>query len=132
FFFFHLDLQTTANGIRQDFKSALDKYNKYQQEKLLLNKTNTSITQPSISKINRSQQNNIISQEKNLSSTKIQNGNIEQRPIRYPAEDIRFKNKPQQENIVPIPVTQQIPLVSNVYQDDDEDEDDDALTEQNM
>ncbi|CAF3782689.1 unnamed protein product, partial [Rotaria sp. Silwood1] len=22
-------LQTTANGIRQDFKSALDKYNKY-------------------------------------------------------------------------------------------------------
>ncbi|CAF3950478.1 unnamed protein product [Rotaria sordida] len=125
------NLQTTANGIRQDFKSALDKYNKYQQEKLLLNKTNTSITQPSISKINRSQQNNIISQEKNLSSTKIQNGNIEQRPIRYPAEDIRFKNKPQQENIVPIPVTQQIPLVSNVYQDDDEDEDDDALTEQN-
>ncbi|CAF4252633.1 unnamed protein product, partial [Rotaria sp. Silwood2] len=122
------NLQTTANGIRQDFKSALDKYNKYQQEKLLSNKTNISITQPLIPNINRSQNNTIISREKNLSS-KIQNGNIE-RPIRYPAEDIRFKNKPQQENIVPISVVQQVPLVSNFYQDDD-DENDDELTEHN-
>lgn len=35
--------------------------------------------------------------------------------MRYPAEDIRFKNKPQ-------PIVQQVPLVSNVYQDDDDEE----------
>jgi hypothetical protein len=42
--------------------------------------------------------------------------------MRYPAEDIRFKNKPQPQNVPPIPVVQQVPLVSNVYQDDDDDE----------
>ncbi|CAF4912429.1 unnamed protein product, partial [Rotaria magnacalcarata] len=52
------------------------------------------------------------------------------RPIRYPAEDIRFKNKPiQQEIVQPVPVVQQVPLVSNAYQDDDED--DEELTEHN-
>ncbi|CAF3670362.1 unnamed protein product [Rotaria sp. Silwood1] len=121
------NLQTTANGIRQDFKSALDKYNKYQQEKLLTNQTNISMTQSVIQNLNRSQNNNNMIREKN-SSLKTQNGNIE-RPIRYPAEDIRFKNKPQQENIISIPVVQQVPLVSNVYQDDDED--DEELTEHN-
>jgi hypothetical protein len=37
--------------------------------------------------------------------------------MRYPAEDIRFKNKPPSQNII-----QPIPLVSNAYQDDDDDE----------
>lgn len=53
----------------------------------------------------------------------MQNGNNE-RQLRYPAEDIRLKNKPQTQNVVPIPVVQQVPLVSNVYQDDDDDDDD--------
>jgi hypothetical protein len=87
----YLDLQATANGIRQDFKSALEKYNKYQQEKI-------SSTKPAVIR------------------EKIPSTNTE-RPMRYPAEDIRFKNKPPSQNII-----QPIPLVSNAYQDDDDDE----------
>jgi len=68
-------------------------------------------------------ENNNTSREK-VSSTKMENGNNE-RPMRYPAEDIRFKNKPPIQNIVPIPIVQQAPLVSNVYQDDDEEEEED-------
>lgn len=49
---------------------------------------------------------------------------IERQPMRYPAEDIRFKNKPttQKVPIPTVPVVQQVPLVSNVYRDDDEEE----------
>ena len=54
----------------------------------------------------------------------IQNGNNE-RQLRYPAEDIRLKNKSQTQNVVPIPIVQQVPLVSNAYQDDDDDENND-------
>lgn len=117
---FYSDLQTTANGIRQDFKSAFEKYNKYQQEK-------ASPIKPTIPVLNgtRTQTSSVISQEK-ISSPNIQNGNAE-RPIRYPAEDIRYKNKPLEE---PIPVIQPVPLVSNDYQDE-EDEDDDTSTEHN-
>jgi hypothetical protein len=102
--FSYLDLQVTANGIRQDFKSALDKYNKYQQEQILS-------TKPMV-------------QREKVSSTNIE------RPMRYPAEDIRFKNKPQPQHVVPIPIVQQAPLVSNVYQDDD-DEEEEEENEQN-
>jgi hypothetical protein len=94
------DLQATANGIRQDFKSALEKYNKYQQEKI------SSTKLPPV-------QNN---------KEKIPSTNLE-RPMRYPAEDIRFKNQPPPpptQNVVPI--QQVAPLVSNAYQDDDDDE----------
>jgi len=98
-FLSYLDLQTTANGIRQDFKSALEKYNKYQQEK-------TSSTKPSVIR------------------EKIPSTNIE-RPMRYPAEDIRFKNKPPSQNII-----QQSPLVSNAYQDDDDDDEEEEQHEQ--
>ena len=59
----------------------------------------------------------------------IQNGNNE-RQLRYPAEDIRLKNKSQTQNVVPIPVVQQVPLVSNAYQDDDDDDDDNDDDEQ--
>ncbi|CAF3353793.1 unnamed protein product [Rotaria socialis] len=119
------NLQTTANGIRQDFKSALDKYQKYQEEKILSAKTNGQTVMPNV---NRTQNSNVSRDQ--ISSPKIQNGNTD-RPIRYPAEDIRFKNKPiQQEIVQPIPVVQQVPLVSNVYQDDD-DEDDEELAEHN-
>ncbi|CAF5172778.1 unnamed protein product, partial [Rotaria magnacalcarata] len=104
-------LQTTANGIRQDFKLALDKYHKYQEEKTLSTKTNGQTVVPNV---NRTQNSN-VSRDK-ISSPKIQNGNAD-RPIRYPAEDIRFKNKPiQQEIVQPVPVVQQVPLVSNAYQ----------------
>ena len=41
---------------------------------------------------------------------------------RYPAEDIRFKNKPTVQTIPLVPVVQPTPLVSNVYQDDDDEE----------
>lgn len=52
---------------------------------------------------------------------------IERQPMRYPAEDIRFKNKPttQKVPIPTVPVVQQVPLVSNVYRDDDDEEDGD-------
>jgi hypothetical protein len=101
----YLDLQSTANGIRQDFKFALDKYNKYQQEKLSSTKPKQSPIQPLIPKPRE----------------KIENGNTE-RQMRYPAEDIRFKNKPPIQTNLPISVTPQAPLVSNVYQDDDDDD----------
>ncbi|CAF1317742.1 unnamed protein product [Adineta ricciae] len=94
------NLQVSAHGIRQDFKTALEKYNKYQEEQV------------------RSTQEPIRMENK-----PIQNGNNE-RQLRYPAEDIRLKNKPQTQNVVPIPVVQQVPLVSNAYQDDDDDDDD--------
>ncbi len=58
-------------------------------------------------------QNNSVSREN------IPPANLE-RPMRYPAEDIRFKNQPPQ-NVVPI--QQVAPLVSNAYQDDDDDDD---------
>ena len=47
--------------------------------------------------------------------------------IRFPAEDIRFKNVAPPSTVVPvIPVKAQLqaPLVSNAYADDDDDEDD--------
>ena len=56
-----------------------------------------------------------------------------ERSMRYPAEDIRFKNQPPllppTQNIVPMPVMQ--PLVSNSYADDDDDDDDDQSEENN-
>ena len=48
--------------------------------------------------------------------------------MRYPAEDIRFKNQPA---VVPIPVIQHAPLVSNAYQDDDEEEEEEEESEKN-
>ncbi len=104
-FFSYEGLQATANGIRQDFKSALEKYNQYQQEKM-------SSIKPTV-------QNNSIPREK------FSAPNLE-RPMRYPAEDIRFKNKPPIQNVVPIPVA---PLVSNVYQDDDDEEEEEEESE---
>ncbi|CAF5009383.1 unnamed protein product, partial [Rotaria sp. Silwood1] len=47
------------------------------------------------------------------------NGNIE-RQMRYSPEDIQFKNRPQTQNIASISVIQQVPLASNVYQDDEQ------------
>ncbi|CAF4092370.1 unnamed protein product, partial [Rotaria sp. Silwood1] len=49
----------------------------------------------------------------------IKNGNIE-RQMRYSPEDIQFKNEPQAQNIASISVIQQVPLASNVYQDDEQ------------
>ena len=94
---FYADLQATANGIRQDFKSALDKYNKYQQEQI--SSTKVQISRPK-------------------AREQIENGNI-QSQMRYPAEDIRFKNKPQTQNT---PIIAPAPLVSDAYQDEDDEE----------
>jgi hypothetical protein len=108
------NLQATANGIRQDFKSALEKYNKYQQEKVL--STKPTIPPPPPPPLI---QDNPVTREKiNL-----------ERPMRYPAEDIRFKNQPQPQNVVPIP--QVAPLVSNAYQDDDDDDDEEQSEQDN-
>ncbi|CAF4974025.1 unnamed protein product, partial [Rotaria sp. Silwood1] len=49
----------------------------------------------------------------------IKNGNIE-RQMRYSPEHIQFKNEPQAQNIASISVIQQVPLASNVYQDDEQ------------
>lgn len=107
--FGYSDLQATANGIRQDFKSALDKYNKYQQEKHSSTKSNVlPPAPPPIPNPSKPRE-------------KIENGNLEKQ-MRYPAEDIRFKNKPQPQTTVPIPVIPQVPLVSNIYQDEDDEE----------
>lgn len=91
---FDSDLQATANGIRQDFQSALDKYQKYQQEKIV------EVKAPPVQK-------------------KVPPTNLD-RPMRYPAEDIRLKSQPPP----PMPVMQ--PLVSNAYADDDDDDDDEG------
>lgn len=45
--------------------------------------------------------------------------------MRYPAEDVRLKSKPSLQTVVPIPIVQPAPLVSNVYADDDDEDDDD-------
>ncbi|CAF1081738.1 unnamed protein product [Adineta steineri] len=129
------NLQVTANGIRQDFKTALEKYNKYQQEKVLSPKPNIINTPTFLPNTNRIENNN-VTKEKNL-SPKIENGNTVQ-PIRYPSQDIRFKNKLETQNVAPIPVKKQVPLVSNAYENDDDDEEeeeeqqaDDEQSEQN-
>jgi hypothetical protein len=115
-------LQETANGIREDFKSAIDKYNKYQQEKVLSTKPNIPISQTFMPNTSHVQNTNVSRTPiEKLPLAKIENGNIEKQ-MRYPAEDIRFKNKPLTQNVVSIPVMQQAPLVSNTYQDDDDDE----------
>ncbi|UJR09280.1 hypothetical protein I4U23_013525 [Adineta vaga] len=111
------NLQTTAHGIRQDFKTALDKYNKYQEEKIRSMKTD--IIHPQLS--NRIE-NNIITKDKMNTLSKTENGNMD-RALHYPAEDIRMKNKAQTQNVIPVPIIQQVPLVSNAYQDDDDDDD---------
>lgn len=103
FYLFDSDLQATANGIRQDFKIAVEKYQKYQQEK-----TNEIKPPPPV------QKNSTVRE-------KVPPVNPE-RPMRYPAEDIRFKNPPPTRNVAPIPVIQ--PLVSNAYEDDDDEEGD--------
>jgi hypothetical protein len=152
---FCLDLQATADGIRQEFKSALAKYHKFQQETCLIPQTSAPVVSPpskhnqpqytpsaplhSLAPVNASRlQPTTTTQNQNNNSTslpreqrlppKVENGNGE-RPIRFPAEDIRYKNKtqPPPPPVVPIPAIQQqrqqqAPLVADVYQEEDEEE----------
>lgn len=111
-----LDLQTTASGIRDDFKSAVTKYQQYQQEKSVTVKPMPISTPQSYS--NRSET------VRGKPEVKPESEKFE-RPIRFPAEDIRYKNAAPPSTIVSLPVVSQAPLVSNVYQDEDDDENSD-------
>lgn len=106
----------------------MEKYNKYQQEKTLSIDKSQPVVPTSVPNVNRPQNNNLIKEK--VPPPKLQNGTVDKQ-IRYPAEDIRFKNKPQQENVAPIPVVQQTTLVSNIYEDDDEDDDDQSTEHDN-
>lgn len=97
FYRFNSDLQTTANGIRQDFQNAMEKYQREKANEV---------------KPTPMQKNSNIREK--IPPVKSD------RPMRYPAEDIRFKNPPPTQNVPAIPVIQ--PLVSNAYADDDDDE----------
>lgn len=83
----------------------MDKYQKYQQEKIV------EVKAPPV-------------QKSSIVREKVPPTNPD-RPMRYPAEDIRFKNQPPS-----MPVMQ--PLVSNAYADDDDDDDEGDQSEENQ
>ena len=110
---FRLDLQATASGIRDDFKSAL---NKYQQEKSTTVKPVPISTTQTYS--NRSESARVKPETKPTSEK------FERPAIRFPAEDIRYKNIAPSSAIFTAPVVSQAPLVSNVYQDEEDENSD--------
>ena len=70
----------------------------------------------------------VVPQGTKPSSSPTKNGHVE-RQIRYPAEDIRFKNVAPPTTVIPVKPQQQAPLVSNAYEDDDDDDDEQSEAE---